>query len=218
MLERPELNLLREAGFGLTNPYDAVEYFEKAVAKFTGAPFAVAVDCATHALELCLRLTRAERLVVPRQTYPSVAMLAHKLGLPLEWKDEDWQGEYRLDPYPIVDASLRFSPAMYRPGTLTCLSFQVKKRLPIGRGGMVLLDDAAAYAWLKYAVHDGRDGSLPWKENDIAMIGYHYYMTPEDAARGLLLLRELQTAGIEWLDLGGAQDYPDISKLTAFNL
>jgi dTDP-4-amino-4,6-dideoxygalactose transaminase len=220
MLERIELGLLRSAGYAVENPYDAVEYFESAVAKFTGAPYAVAVDCATHAIELSLRYLKPDQsLKVPRHTYPSVAMLAPKLGLKLEWTDEKWEGMYRLNPYPVIDASLRLQEGMYVAGNMICLSFQQKKRLPLGRGGMILTDDPSAHAWLKRAVHDGRDARLPWKEHDIEIMGYHYYMTPEDAARGLLMLSQMQTdAGVSWSDLGGHSNYPDISKLSVFRV
>lgn len=218
MFDRIELNLLRQAGYAIDNPYDAVEYFEGAVAKFTGAPYAVAVDCATHAMELSLRYLKAKQpLEVPRHTYPSVAMLAKILDLPLKWTSEAWQGTYRLDPYPIVDASLRLCRDMYVPEHLVCLSFQQKKRLPLGRGGMILTDDPAAYAWLKRACHDGRDARQPWKDHDIEILGFHYYMTPEDAARGLLMLSQMQNdLEVDWSDLGGHSNYPDISKMSVF--
>ena len=218
MFERLELNLLRERGFALENPYQAVEEFEMAVAQFAGAPFAVAVDCCTHALELSLRLLSARGpLRVPRHTYPSVAMLAPKLGLAIEWSAEKWNGIYRIDPYPVIDASLRFHEGMYVPGTFFCLSLQHKKRIPIGRGGMILTEDEQAYRWLKSACHDGRQAALPWKETDISMLGYHYYLTPEDAARGLLLFLEAKkNPTADWKDLGGWQDYPDISKMSVF--
>ena len=35
---------------------NAIPILEKNLAAFTGAPYAVATDCCTHALELCLRL------------------------------------------------------------------------------------------------------------------------------------------------------------------
>ena len=35
--------------------FDTVEQFERTIADFYGAPYAVAVDCCTHGIELCLR-------------------------------------------------------------------------------------------------------------------------------------------------------------------
>ena len=37
--------------------FDTVSKFEQAIADYYGAPHAVAVDCCTHAIELCLRYT-----------------------------------------------------------------------------------------------------------------------------------------------------------------
>ena len=34
--------------------FDKVIQFEKEIANFFGSPYAVAVDCCTHAIELCL--------------------------------------------------------------------------------------------------------------------------------------------------------------------
>jgi dTDP-4-amino-4,6-dideoxygalactose transaminase len=190
-----------------------VGLFERKVAQFAGAKFGVAVDCCTHALELSLRYLNAKgRVALSRHTYPSVPMMLLQLGCELEWSGEKWQGAYRLDPYPVVDASLRFAPGMHRPGDFTCLSFQHKKRIGIGRGGMILLDDEKAYRWLKKACHDGREPGLFWHDDDIDMMGWHYYMTPDDAARGLLLFEEVK----EFADQGGWERYPDISRLKFF--
>jgi dTDP-4-amino-4,6-dideoxygalactose transaminase len=35
--------------------FEKIVEFESALAKFTGAPYAVMTDCCTHAIELCLR-------------------------------------------------------------------------------------------------------------------------------------------------------------------
>ena len=58
--------------------FEKVAIFEEEVAKFFGAPYAVAVDCCTHGIELCLRYTEAEKIIVPIRTYLSVPMLADK--------------------------------------------------------------------------------------------------------------------------------------------
>jgi len=214
MLERPELSQLKRLGFSLENPYEAVEEFERSIAKFCGAPFGVAVDCVTHAMELSLRYLNAEgEVFTPKHTYPSVPMMVLKLGCDLRWKEEEWNGAYRLDPWPVIDSSLRLGPGIYEPGTFTCLSFQQKKRIGIGRGGMILVDDERAYRWLKKACHDGRNPGVKWHEDEIDMMGWHYYMTPEDAARGLLLFSALNGP---FLDGGGWRSYPDLTKFEFF--
>lgn len=220
LLERPELRILREKGYVFDQPSKIVDIFERRVADFFGAPFAIAVDCCTHALELSLRYLKARgQIMVPKHTYPSVPMTVLKIGASIEWTDLNWQGAYPLSPYPIIDASLRFRENAYLPGTYFCLSFQFKKRVPIGRGGMILTDNERAYDWLKRACHDGRTPHTLWKQDDIETMGYHYYMTPEDAGRGLLLLDELDDLGHlngSLADLGGWEDYPDVSQMTVF--
>jgi dTDP-4-amino-4,6-dideoxygalactose transaminase len=73
--------------------------------------------------------------------------------------------------------------------TLQVISFQFKKRIPIGKGGVILTDDEEAAKMLKLMSYDGRDLTVPYDdENHIKTMGYHMYMTPEDAARGILLM------------------------------
>ena len=40
--------------------FKVVETLENRLAKFFGAPYAIAVDCCTHGLELCLRYTNTK--------------------------------------------------------------------------------------------------------------------------------------------------------------
>ena len=42
--------------------FNTITEFEEEVAKFFGAPYAVAVDCCTHGVELSLRLTKATKI------------------------------------------------------------------------------------------------------------------------------------------------------------
>ena len=69
--------------------FESIKIFEDKIANFFGSKYAVATDCCTHALELCLRYSHAEKVSVPRHTYISVPFLASKLSLGLEWRDEN---------------------------------------------------------------------------------------------------------------------------------
>jgi dTDP-4-amino-4,6-dideoxygalactose transaminase len=90
------------------------------------------------------------------------------------------------------------------------LSFQIKKRLPIGRGGAILTNDADAAAWLRLARYDGRDLDTAYNSDDhVKQIGWHMYMTPEDAARGILLFDQLSD---DFSDVADNNSYPDISN------
>jgi dTDP-4-amino-4,6-dideoxygalactose transaminase len=101
---------------------------------------------------------------------------------------------------------------MYQGG-LHVVSFQIKKRIPIGRGGMILTDDYAAYRWLKKARHDGRDMKTYYIDDDFEFFGWHYYMTPEDAARGILLMDAIPG---DYEDSGNNNTYVDLSNKTIF--
>ena len=69
-----------------------------------------------------------------------------------------------------------------------CLSFHIKKHLKIGKGGMILTDDFEAYQWFKKGRYEGRS-EVKYHEDDIDINGWNAYMTPEQAARGLMLMQ-----------------------------
>lgn len=189
--QRPELDLLKELGYEWDDPRDAVEIFERKVAEFAGSKYAVAVDCDTHALFLSLKCLNAKGIItIPKHTYQSVPMYIRHAGCEVAFRDEQWSGMYQLEPYPIWDAAVRWRKGMYQGG-LHIVSFQLKKRVPIGRGGMILLDDKNAYEWLKKARYDGRDLSVSQWDDDADICGWHMYMTPEDAARGIILMDQI---------------------------
>lgn len=191
-----------------------VRMFEEQMAKFYGAPYAVAVDCCTHGLELALRYTKADRITVPQRTYLSVAMLADKLNILRMWKNEQWKDFYRITPN-IIDAAVYWKKNSYIDNTFMVLSFQFKKHLSLGRGGMILTDNEAAAIELRKMAYDGRlNTAAPWSEQDIDTIGYHYYMTPETANLGLHKFNDaICTKPKEWTYM----DYPDISQFKVFS-
>ena len=168
--------------------FSIVEDFEKKIAEFYGAPHAVAVDCCTHAIELCLRYTQADNVTFPTRTYISVPFLGEKLNLKWGWDAEEWQDYYYIGNTNIVDAAVLWKQDSYIPGTLMCLSFQFQKHLSLGRGGMILTDDEYTAKQLKKMSYDGRVPDKPWREQSISSMGYHYYMTPETAEQGLYVL------------------------------
>ena len=142
--------------------FDTIRKFEEKIAKYFNSPYSIAVDCCTHALELCIRDQNITRLIVPKRTYISVPFLANKLNIELEWKDENWQDFYYLGGTNIIDAAVLWRKDSYIPGTFMCLSFQYRKHLSIGKGGMILTDDALAAERLKMMSYDGRLDDIPW--------------------------------------------------------
>jgi dTDP-4-amino-4,6-dideoxygalactose transaminase len=210
---RPELGQLLEERYEWSNPNDVIGIFERKVAAFAGSKYAVAVDCCSHGIFLALKYLKASGVVeVPSRTYISVPTQIIYAGCSVKFVDYNWSGIYQLKPYPVWDGAVRWSKGMYQGG-FHVLSFQIKKRIPIGRGGMILTDDQDAYNWLKRASHDGRTPGINFIDDTIDMLGYHYYMTPEDAARGILLMDK--TADYNE-DSGNQDSYSDLSQLSVF--
>ena len=193
--------------------FNKITEFENKIAKFFGSPYAVAIDCCTHGIELCLRYNNIKKIIVPKRTYISVPFLANKLNIGFEWKDEVWTNYYYLTDN-IIDAAVLWKKNSYIPGTFMNISFQFRKHLALGRGGCILTDDKKTALELKKMSYDGRLPDMPWREQDIETMGYHYYMTPETAELGLKKLPEaIKTKPIQWV----INDWPDVSKMKVFN-
>ena len=192
--------------------FEPIRKFENAIADYFGSPYAVATDCCTHAVELCLRYTKASSITVPKHTYISIPMLSIKLGLDLEWKDENWLDYYYLTD-EVIDAAVLWRQKSYIGGTFMCISFQFKKHLSLGRGGVILLDDKEAALELKKMSYDGRTPDSPWATQNISSMGYHYYMTPETANLGL---EKLPTAIARSPKQWAVVDWPDLTQMEIF--
>lgn len=198
------------------NNNDFVELFEQSLCEYTGAPYAVAVDRCTNAIFLALECSvkRKQKIVLPKQTYQSVPMTLIRYGYNVWLEDIKWASSYRVGPTNIYDCAVGFNKGMYEAGQVQCLSFQQKKRLAIGKGGAILLDNEEMYHKLKRMRHDGRDSSKPVAQedpNDFIM-GHHMYMSPDEAAKGVLLLNQLN----DNFSPGSYNDYPDMSGFKIF--
>lgn len=195
--------------------FEIVKTFEDKIAEYFGSKYAVAVDCCTHGLELCLRYTNADKIVVPKQTYLSVPMLADKLNISREFIHDEWDDYYYITDN-IIDAAVLWEENSYVPGTLMVLSFQFKKHLSLGRGGAILTDNLDAWYKLKEMSYDGREpeSDQPWANQDITTVGYHYYMTPETAYSGVQKLSNVDFQSKE-VKKWSYKDYP---VLTEFNI
>jgi hypothetical protein len=209
--QRKEPDTIKGMGYLWDDPRDIIGMFENKVAEFAGAKYAVSTDCCSHAIFLCLKLLGLRiPITIPKRTYISIPMQIRHANCPIRYEDLEWSGMYQLKPFPIYDAAVRWQKGMYIPNTFMCLSFQIKKTIPIGRGGIILCDSKYAYDRLKLMSYDGRDLNTPYDSPDhIKCIGYHYYMTPEDAARGIILLDSNTKEG----DSGNSTMYPDVSNI-----
>lgn len=192
--------------------FEVIKTFEDKIAEFFGSPYAVAVDCCTHGVELCLRRDKVKTINVPHRTYLSIPFLSNKLGINLKWRNDDWVNYYYLN-HNIIDAAVLWEKDSYIPGTFMCVSFQFKKHLSLGRGGVILTDSKDAALKLKKMSYDGRVPDVPWTKQNIDTIGYHYYMTPETAALGLKKLPEaIKIKPKQWV----VEDWPDLTKMEIF--
>ena len=93
--------------------FEKILEFEHALARFTGAPYAVMTDCCTHAIELCLRFDRVKRCSIPAHTYLSIPMTLHKLDIDYDYQDWNWLGEYQLGGTRIWDSARLLKENMY---------------------------------------------------------------------------------------------------------
>ena len=201
----------------MNNPYDIVAAFEQAVADYAGAPYGVAVDSCTNALMLSLVYKKRSDCYMPpvrlpTYTYVGVVQVVLNAGYKIDFLNFEWSGAYYLNPYLIIDSARRFRRGMYRANTLYCLSFHEGKHLPIGTGGMILTDDEEAADTLRKMRYDGRTSGVPPAEDTFITPGYHCHMKPNEAARGLMLMRYIadDNPDLPW------DGYADLSKQEAF--
>jgi len=197
-----------------------INMFEKEVAKYAGSKYAVAVSSNTNGIFLCLELLKIKRelkegdvVQIPKQTYMSVPMSILNVGCKVFFTDEKWSGAYNLYPTNIFDSAVRFTKDMYVKDSLYVVSFQYRKGISIGRGGMILTDDIFDCALLKKLRFNGRTDGISQENDNYTVRGWNMYMTPEQAARGLTLMSLLPEKN---KDIAGFQDYPDLSKQEIF--
>jgi len=172
-------------------PFHAIRDFEQAVAKYTGAPYCIATDSCTHAIEMVFRAQPPKsEIKFTGITYLSVLMTMHKLDIEYELTDQTWEGEYLFEGTNVFDSARRFEKDMYKKGHVQCCSFGRTKPLEIGKGGCVLTDDADLAQAVYEMRYDGRQlyEYDRWPDQKVFRVGYHYYMKPEDAIIGLTKL------------------------------
>lgn len=199
--------------YKVPDAWGVVDIFEKKMAEYAGSRYAVSVDNCTNALFLCLKFLKAEGSIsIPARTWISVPNTILNAGCKVTFDNRDWSGMYQLKPYPIYDGAVRMKRGMYKKETLHCLSFHIRKHIPIGKGGMILTDDKKAYDWLRTVRYVGRtmsDDGVNYKmysDDEIKERGWNMYMTPEQAARGLELLEKIADDNPDQESSGSCKD------------
>jgi len=217
-------NIWEDNEQGAQGVYKITEDFEKALCDYTGAPFAVALDCCSHAIFLSLKYEDIDGMTIqiPNRTFPSVPCeIIHAGGSVKFYRvpGPSIKGAYRLTPTKIWDAALSFTHNMYMLDTHMCISFTgPSKHLKLIKGGAILTDDEDAYRWFKRARISGRR-EKSFYEDTFDMIGWNYYMMPEIATRGLMLMRQFYNEDRTPKQLPDiVNDYPDLSKAPAYKV
>ena len=210
------ISQLISKGYAINDPWDAVTLFENKLAEYAGSKYAVCTDSCSNAMFLCMKYLGVTGKVIslPKHTYASTPMQCIHAGNKIRFVDQDWSGEYYLGDTPIVDAATRFRRGMYLPNSYYCLSFHHRKTLKIGRGGVILTDDADFVRWCRPMIYDGRHKEVMHDVDDYECIGYHMMMTPEEAALGLL---KMETIPDHNPDTGSNLTYKDLSKQSVFD-
>jgi dTDP-4-amino-4,6-dideoxygalactose transaminase len=206
--------------------YKVTEEFEEKLADYTGARFAVTLDNMSNGLFLALYyehnvMNRTEEVItIPSRTYPSVPCEIIHAGLKVEFesvKGKTIKGAYQLKGSNIWDSALRFTSDMYVPNTHMCVSFTGPyKHFKLSKGGAILTDSPDAYRWFKRARYSGRR-ECSYHEDNFDMLGWNFYMMPELAARGILLMNQFYNQdGSKKHNEDLELPYPDLSKFEIY--
>ena len=211
----------------MKNVYDITNEFEKRLADYTGAPYVITVDNQSNALFLSLYYENnikksiiSEYISIPCRTYPSVPCEIIHAGLKVKFKPvkgKTIKGSYNLEGSNIWDSALSFTSKMHKPGTHMCISFTGPyKHFKLSKGGAILTDDEEAYMWFKRARYSGRR-ECSYHEDNLDMLGWNFYMMPELAARGLLLMNQFYTStGVPKINEDIELSYPNLSKFPIY--
>jgi dTDP-4-amino-4,6-dideoxygalactose transaminase len=203
--------------------YKITEDFEKALSDYTGSPYVVSLDNMSNALFLSLyyeknvsKTITSEEITIPSRTYPSVPCEIIHAGLKVEFEPvqgKTIKGSYQLKGSNVWDSALRFTADMYIPNTHMCISFTGPyKHFKLSKGGAILTDNYEAHLWFKRARYSGRR-ETSYHDDHFDMLGWNFYMMPELATRGLLLMNQFYNLdGTKKHNLDLELPYPDLSK------
>lgn len=211
----------------MKNVYDITNEFEKQLADYTGAPYVVTVDNQSNALFLALyyehyvnKSITSEYITIPSRTYPSVPCEIIHAGLKVKFKSvkgKTIKGAYQLEGSNVWDSALSFTYGMYKAEQHMCISFTGPyKHFKLSKGGAILTDNHDAYLWFKRARYSGRR-ECSYHDDYFDMLGWNFYMMPELAARGLLLMNQFYIGEIPKQNDDLEMPYPDLSKFEIYS-
>jgi dTDP-4-amino-4,6-dideoxygalactose transaminase len=207
--------------------YQITDDFEKELGKYTGAPYVVTLDNMSNALFLALyyeknivKSIKGDKISIPNRTYPSVPCEIIHAGLKVDFtpvEGKTIKGAYQLVGSNVWDSALSFTADMYKSGSHMCVSFTGPyKHFKLSKGGAILTDSLDAYHWFKRARYSGRR-ECSYHDDNLDMIGWNFYMMPELATRGLLLMNQFYNIdGTKKHNQDLELPYPDLSKFEVY--
>ena len=214
----------------LTDPWDWVTHFENAIARYAGAKHGIACDSNTNAIRLLIHyfkdvitgggVGRDYNWNIPKNTYVSVPNQLILSGCKFKFIDKKWDNMYRIGTSPIIDAAVSLKENMFQDNQIynddcMVLSFHHRKIIQIGKGGMILTNDDKLEQWLRPMIYDGRKKYAKYDEDEFECIGWHMYMTPEDAKKGFELFHSKDIIANNE-SRGSSKTYKDLSKSKIF--
>ena len=208
--------------------YRITEEFEEKLSDYTGAPYVVTLDNMSNANFLALyyenyvkRSIENGIITIPSRTYPSVPCEIIHAGLKVNFEEvqgKTIKGIYQLKGSNVWDSALRFTSDMYIPNQHICISFTGPyKHFKLSKGGAILTDSLEAYLWFKRARYSGRR-ECSYHDDNFDMLGWNFYMMPELAARGVLLMNQFYNLdGTKKKNEDLELPYPDLSKFEIYS-
>lgn len=201
--------------------YRITEEFEQMLCDYTGAKYAVTLDNMSNALFLALMYENVKgmEITIPARTYPSVPCEIIHAGAMVNFEPVEGntiKGAYQLYPTNVWDSALRFTADMYIPGSHMCVSFTGPyKHFKLSKGGAILTDNEEAYKWFKRSRYSGRN-ECSYHEDNLDMLGWNFYMMPELAARGVLMMAQFYVNGQKKHNEDLELPYPDLSQFKVY--
>ena len=206
--------------YTINNDWDWVTHFENEMRTYTGYKYAIACDSNSNAIGLLLYYlgVKNTKITIPANTYVSIPNQIILSGNIPVFEDIEWTGIYPFGGVPIVDAATGLWGGMSNgfEDYFMVLSFHLKKIIKIGKGGMILTNDSHFNRWARPMIYDGRHNDKMYFEDEFECIGWHMYMTPEDARIGLGLLNEHMSLKNPVTQCGGSLTYKDLREQHIF--
>jgi dTDP-4-amino-4,6-dideoxygalactose transaminase len=207
--------------------YKITDDFEKELGRYTGAPYVITLDNMSNALFLSLyyeknitKTITGDTITIPNRTYPSVPCEIIHSGLKVDFdlvNGRTIKGAYQLKGSNVWDSALRFTADMYIPKSHMCVSFTGPyKHFKLSKGGAILTDNHDAYLWFKRVRYSGRR-ECSYHDDNLDMLGWNFYMMPELATRGMLLMNQFYNIdGTKKRNEDLELPYPDLSKFEIY--